>query len=235
LLVVFKYTSNQKAIGALRDKIKANMLAMKLYKDSISVALNAQVHIFKGVGYLLFHAIKPMLVMILPMSLLLAQMGLWYQKRPLLETEEALVTVQLAGDVDSEWPEVKINSIDGAEIAMGPIRVFSKRRVYWKIKAVASGQHTIVFQADGQSFEKELVAGDQFMRVSIKRPGLNWEEIMLNPWEEPFGKDSIVRSISIDYPDRISKTSGTNWWIGYFFVISMSAALIFKPFFNVRI
>ena len=235
LLLLFKYTSNQKAIGSVRDKIKANMLALKLYKDSISVMLSSQVRIFKGAGLLLLHAIRPMLIMIVPMSLLLGQMGLWYQKRPLLEPEEALVTVQLAGCADSDWPEVKISSIDGAEIAMGPIRVFSKRRVYWKVKATTSGQHNIVFLVDGHSFEKELVVGDQFMRVSIQRPALNWEDVLLNPWERPFSKDSIIQSISIDYPDRISKTSGTNWWIGCFFVMSMVAALICKPFFNVKI
>ncbi len=48
LLVIFKYTSNQKAIGKVRDSIKANMLALKLFKDSISVALESQDKTIKG-------------------------------------------------------------------------------------------------------------------------------------------------------------------------------------------
>lgn len=238
LILLFKYTSNQTAIGLVRDKIKANMLALKLYKDSLSVTFKSQGQIFKGAGLLLFHALRPMLIMIVPVSLLLAQMGLWYQKRPLLVSEEAVVTVQLAGDVDSELPEVKIDSIEGAEILMGPIRAFSKRQVHWKIRAEADGLHNIVFEVDGESFDKQLAVGDRFMRVSVQRPGLHWEEIMLNPWEKPFGKDSTVQSISIDYSDRInriSKTSGAKWWIGYFFVVSMVGAFIFKPFLGVKI
>ena len=33
LLVIFKYTSNQRAIGKIRDDIKAHMLALKLFSD----------------------------------------------------------------------------------------------------------------------------------------------------------------------------------------------------------
>ena len=42
LLVVFKYTSNQRAIKRVRDDINANLLALKLFKDSTAVSLRAQ-------------------------------------------------------------------------------------------------------------------------------------------------------------------------------------------------
>jgi uncharacterized membrane protein (DUF106 family) len=82
LLIIFKYTSNQKAIGRVRDGIKANMLALKLFKDSMAVTLRSQGQLFKGAFSLLFHAIRPMLVMIVPVLLILSQMGMWYQQCP---------------------------------------------------------------------------------------------------------------------------------------------------------
>ena len=45
LLVLFKYTSNQAAIGRVRDRIKARLLAMKLFKDNIPVVLKSQVQV----------------------------------------------------------------------------------------------------------------------------------------------------------------------------------------------
>src|SRR5260370_9016198 len=42
LLVVFKYTSNQRALKRVKDDMKANLLALKLFKDSAWVALRAQ-------------------------------------------------------------------------------------------------------------------------------------------------------------------------------------------------
>ena len=41
LLIIFKYTSNQHAIAQVREKIKANMLALRLYKDSMAVTFRS--------------------------------------------------------------------------------------------------------------------------------------------------------------------------------------------------
>lgn len=235
LLIIFKYTSNQRAIGRVRDGIKANMLALKLFKDSIAVTLQAQGRVFRGAFLLLIHAIRPMLVMIVPVSLLLAQMGLWYQSRPLLPGEEAVVTVKVNGNIETPWPIVSIEPMPTAEVTIGPVRVFSKHQIHWKIKAIENGSHRIIFDVDGEQFDKELVVGDGFMRVSAERPGRYWSDILLHPLEKPFGPDSVVQSISINYPDRLSRTSGTDWWLIYFFVASMVFALIFKPFLKVRI
>ena len=235
LLIIFKYTSNQRAIGRIRDDIKANMLTLKLFKDSMSVTLKAEGRVFAGAGLLLLHAIRPMLVMIVPVSLLLAQLGMWYQSRPLLPGEETVVTMKLNGNIETPWPNVAIESIPAADIRTGPVRVFNEREICWKIKASEAGRHRIIFQVDQQRVEKELAIGSGFMRVSAKRPGWHWADILLYPWEKPFGPDSLVQSISINYPDRLSKTSGTDWWLIYFFVASLVFALIFKPFLKVRI
>ena len=237
LLIIFKYTSNQRAIGRVRDDIKANMLALKLFKDSIAVTLQSQGRVFKGAFLLLLHAIRPMLVMIVPVSLLLAQMGLWYQSRPLLPGEKTVVTVKLNDNVETPWPIdfASVEPTPAVEVMIGPVGGFSKYEILWEIRAVEGGSHRIIFDVDGQQFEKELAIGDGFMRVSAERPGRHWSDILLHPLEKPFRPDSVVQSISIDYPDRLSRTSGTDWWLIYFFVASMVFAFIFKPFLKVRI
>ena len=108
LLIIFKYTSNQSAIGRARDSIKANMLALKLFKDSILVTLQEQGRGFKGAMLLLVYAIRPLFVMIVPVCLVLGQMGLWYQFRPLLPNEEAIVTMKLNSEMNSPLPKVNI-------------------------------------------------------------------------------------------------------------------------------
>lgn len=235
LLVIFKYTSDQRAIGRVRDNIKANMLALKLFKDSVLVTLQSQGQVFKGAWLLLFHAIRPMLVMIVPVSLILAQMGLWYQARPIQPGEQVLVIMKLNDNIGSVWPEVSIVSTTAAQVTTGPVHAFSKHEIFWKIKADKPGLHRIIFQVGQQQVEKELAIGTGFMRISARRPGWHWEDILLNPSEKPFRPDSIVQSISVNYPERPSRTSGTDWWIIYFFAASMVFALLFKPFLNVRI
>jgi len=235
LLIIFKYASNQSTIGRARDSIKANMLALKLFKDSISVTLQAQGRVFKGAGLLMVYAVKPLLVMIVPVCLLLGQMALWYQLRPLQLNEEAIITMTLNSEIDLPLPAVNIEPAQAFEIDIGPVRSIDNREIHWKIKARQNGYHNLVFQIEDQKIEKELAVGDGFMRVSSERPGWKWADILLYPMEKPFPPGSIVQSISIDYPDRISHTSGTDWWIGYFFVVSLIFALIFKPILKVRI
>jgi hypothetical protein len=186
LLVIFKYTSNQGAISKIRDDIKAHMLALKLFKDSISVTLHAEARVFKGALLLLFHAIPPMLVMIIPVSLLLAQMSLWYQSRPLLPGEVAVMTVKLNGNVGERWPAVNIEPTPVAEVTIGPVRVFSRREIYWEIKALENGKHHITIPVGGRQIEKELVIGYSFMRLSSLRPDWSWAHILMHPAEEPF-------------------------------------------------
>ncbi|OHB84875.1 MAG: hypothetical protein A2Z38_05930 [Planctomycetes bacterium RBG_19FT_COMBO_48_8] len=235
LLVIFKYTSNQRAIGKIKDDIKADMLAIKLFKDSISVTLHAEARVFKGALLLLFHAIPPMLVMIFPVSLLLAQMSLWYQSRPMLPGEVAVMTVKLNGNVKGNWPIVNIEPTPVAEVTVGPVRVLSRREICWEIKALENGKHHITLDVNRHQIEKELAIGDGFMRVSSTRPAWNWANILMHPAEEPFAPDSIVQSVTIDYPKRLSKTSGADGWLIYFFITSMVFAFISKPFLKVRI
>lgn len=235
LLIVFKYTSNQKAIGRVKDDIKANMLALKLFKDELSVTFQSQKRVLRGAFRLLRYALFPLLVMLVPVSLELAQMGLWYQQRPLHVGEETLVTVQLAGDPLAKMPEVRITSLPGADVTVGPFRIPSERQVCWEIRAREPVRGQIVFKIGDQEFTKQIVIGEGPARVSAVRPPAWWPTMILHPLEKPFPVDGPVASVTIDYPPRDSWTSGTDWWIGYFFVASLVFALIFKPLIKVRI
>ncbi len=235
LLVVFKFTSNQRAIKRVRDDINAQLLALKLFKDSAAVALQAQGRLLLGAFWLLVFAVVPILVMIVPVTLVLGQLGLWYQARPLHVGEEALVALKLNGGEDSPLPDVSLRPTDALETTVGPVRVPSKREVYWNVTAQQGGTHRVVFDVGGQAVEKELAVGDGFMRVSAVRPGGSLLDALLNPWEAPFGPDSPVRSVEIAYPPRASWTSGTDSWVIYWFVVSMVAALCFRRALNVNV
>jgi hypothetical protein len=241
LLLVFKYTSNQRAIKLVRNDIKANLLALKLFKDNISVALKAQGRLLWGAFWLLVLAIVPMLVMALPVLLLLGQLALWYQSRPLHIGEDAVVTLKLNGDSASAWPDVRLMPTKAVDVSTGPVRIASQRTLCWKIAARESGYHHLVFQVDGQPVNKELAIGDGFMRVSTQRPRWPWDAL-LNPAEPPFDADATVQSIDIDYPQRSSWTSGAQpellgmpAWVAYWLVVSMIAAFAFRGLFRVNI
>jgi hypothetical protein len=75
LLAVFKYTSNQRAIKRVRNDINANLLALKLFKDSAALAVTAQGRILWGAVRLLVLALVPMALMSVPVLLILGQLS----------------------------------------------------------------------------------------------------------------------------------------------------------------
>jgi hypothetical protein len=236
LLIVFKYTSNQRAIKRVRDDINANLLALKLFKDSASVAVRAQGRLLLGAAWLLLLALVPTAVMIVPVTLALVQLSLWYQHRPLQVGEEAVVTLTLNGDAGSPLPEVRLEPTTAVVTTLGPVRVLSKREVCWNVQARENACHHLVFEIGEQSFEKELAIGDGFMRVSLQRPGWDWWEALWNPWEAPFRPDSPVRSIEIVYPERSPwKLLGCEPWVIYLLVASVVVGLCFRRVLNVNV
>jgi hypothetical protein len=236
ILVTFKYTSNQKAIKRVRDDINANLLALILFKDSARVAVRAQGQLLQGAAQLLVLGLVPTLIMTVPVSLLMVQLALWYQARPLHVGEETLMVMKLNGAEDSPWPDVRLDPNDAVEVTTGPVRVQSQRWICWNIKALKNGPQRLVFQVDGQTVEKELAIGDGYMRVSAMRPGWSWMDVLENPAEAPFRPESPIQSIEIEYPDRSPwKIYGLGPWFGYWFAASMVAGFGFSRVFKVNL
>ena len=236
LLAVFKYTSNQRAIKRVRDDINANLLALKLFKDSARVALAAQGRILLGAGRLFVLALVPMLVMAVPVTLLLGQLALWYQARPLRVGEDAVITLKLNGDAGSTWPAVSLEPTDAVEVTVGPVRVRSKREVCWNVKAREPGSHRLVFQVGDQTSRQG--AGDR-RRLHAGQHAAAGLGLVGHP-AEPLGSSHSGpttrsgRSRST-IPQRSSWTSGTDSWVIYWFVVSMVAALCFRRALKVNV
>lgn len=232
LLAVFKYTSNQAAIKRVKDEIKANLLALKLFQENTTVVLRSQGSIFLGALRLAMLAIVPMLVMAVPVLLMLGQLSLWYQSRALRVGEEAVVTLQVAPGTDSST--TRLDTSDAMDVAVGPVHVPSEGRVCWRIKGREAGRHRLVFHAGEQTADKELAIGDGFMRVSSLRPEWSCGDAFLYPAERPFDRASPIKSIAIDYPRRASWTSGADTWVVYWLVVSMATGFAFRRTLNVN-
>jgi hypothetical protein len=199
------------------------------------VTLGAQGRLLLGAGRLLVLALVPTAVMVVPVTLVLCQLALWYQQRPLRVGEEAVVTLALAGEVGAAFPEVQLRPTDAVETTVGPVRVLSKREVCWNIKVRQSGYQRLVFQVGDQVVDKELAVGDGLMRVSTRRPGWVWSEALMHPEEGPFPPDAPVRAIEIAYPARSSWTHGTDRWVVFWCVGSLVTAFSCRRLLRVNV
>ena len=231
LLVAFGYLSNQDAIGEVKDDVKAQLLALKLFKDDLRVTFVAQFRLLGAIARLQWYMLVPVLILVLPMMLALAQMGVRYQWRPLQVGDETLVTVKLADGFDST-ANAELTCSSGIDVAAGPVP--GGGEVVWRVRAVEPGTHTLQITVGEATLEKELVVGNHFQRVSPVRPGRSWTSQLLYPVEPALQRKLPAASVEVVYPGRESWIYGANYWVVYFFVVSMVVAIVLRPVFNVR-
>lgn len=231
MLAVYRYTSNQAAIGRARDAMSANLLALKLFKDDLGVAFRCQGRLFAALLRWQWHMLRPMSLLVVLLLPVFAQMGTRYQWRPLRPGEQSLVRVNLR----NAGPDVSAATLapcPGVADAVGPVP--GGGQLVWRIHAGEPGRYVLRFEVAGETIEKELVIGPPFRRVSAERPDRCWTAQLLHPVERPLPARGPVRSIEIAYGGVESHICGANWWILTFFVVSLIAALVLLPVFRVR-
>jgi len=68
MVVVFGYTSDQKSIHVAKDRLKAQLLARRLFQDQIHVVMRSYGRIVLATGHYLRLAFRPLLFVIVPIS-----------------------------------------------------------------------------------------------------------------------------------------------------------------------
>jgi len=233
MLAAFRYTSNQVKIGRTRDELTAHLLSLKLFKDDLGVTWRAQGRLLHALARLQVLMLKPVLILLLPLLLVVGQMGLRYQWRPLRPGEETLIRLRLRSTADDKISTARLDAGQGLADIVGPVP--GGGQLVWRVRGGIPGRHTLRFTIAGRIVEKDLVVGGGLARVSAERPPRRWTSQILHPAEVPLPPDSPVRSIEIAYGGVDSHIRGANWWVLYFFVVSMAAALAVKPVLRVRL
>src|SRR5450432_2243930 len=96
MVVLFGYTSDQKAIGIAKDQLKAHLLAVRLYRDQIPVVVGSYGKILRGTGRYLKLAFKPLLYVIIPITLLMVQIDRYLGQTPIAANAPLLLTAHLS-------------------------------------------------------------------------------------------------------------------------------------------
>jgi hypothetical protein len=234
MVVLFGYTSDQKAIGIAKDQLKAHLLAVRLYRDQIPVVMGSYGKILRGTGRYLKLAFKPLLYVIIPITLLMVQIDRYLGATPIPPNAPFLLTVHTTGgdalnDVTVDLP---------AEITMTapPVHVPALNEIVWRLIGSKEGKYEVKIVAAGQSVVKAVCVGMGLPRIStIRLRGHFWER-MFSSAEAALPENSPIESISINYPDRNIEVAGYGMnWIWLFFILSMVAGFVFKELLGIKI
>jgi hypothetical protein len=234
MVVVFRYTSDQKAIRVAKDHLKAHLLALRLFQDQIPVVLRSYGRIVLATGHYLRLAFKPLLFVIVPLMFLILQLDRYLGWVPVEAGQPFLIKVLI--DNPKALNEASLQLPDGLSITAPAVHVPSEREIAWRLVAEKRGEYIVNIQASGHTFSKRLIVGAGLSRLSpVRLRGKFWERIFLSG-EPGLPKNSRIESIDIQYPLRKIPFVGFEWnWIWLFFVLSLAAGFFFKSILRIEI
>lgn len=233
VLYAYKWFSSPKAIKTAKNKIKANILAIRLYKDVWTVILFS---FFKSLYYTLKYFLLnfgPLLVILPILFPVFVQMDSRYGMRVFYPHEEIIVKVKLNPNFDA----VNIDLITGKSMRplMNPVYIKALNEIDWSLEAVNPGSTGITIKIGDRTFTKQLIIGNTNQALSnIKMKSSSWKSFIY-PVESLFPNDSQLEEIEIHYPGRDIYFAGiTLHWLFFNIIFVLIIVLAFKNRFGIE-
>ena len=234
MVVLFGYTSNQKAIKIAKDQLKAHLLAVRLFQDQLHVVVGSYGRILRGTGRYLKLAFMPLLYVIIPITLLIVQLDRYLGSTGIPANAPFLATVRVSNP--DELNDVSLELPPEVTMTAPAVHVSAEREVVWRLAASKEGAYLFKVAAAGQSVTKTLRVSSELARVSpVRLRGHFWER-MFSSTESAIPENSPIESVAIDYPERTIDIAGYEInWIWLFFIFSMIAGFIFKEILGIQV
>ena len=237
MLVIFRYTSNQAGIKKVKNKIKAHLLELRLYKDSLGLSMKAQGNILLANLKYITHSFKPLLVMIVPVILILIQMNFWFGYESLKPGEQTLLKIKLEEGYNPLQTDLALEPAPEIVIETPPLRIEEYSEINWRISSQKSGIHHVDVVVAGRKISKTIATDTKpLSKLSPIKHRKKFVDELFYPVEAPIAKDFPVKSIEVLYPAKRLNFLGfdIHWLIAYF-ALSIIFGFAFKGIFKVEI
>jgi uncharacterized membrane protein (DUF106 family) len=250
MLLIFKRTSNQTRLTAVKRQIHAALFEIRLFNDDLRAIFRAQGEILRHNLTYLRLSLVPMLWMIVPLVLVIAQLQFHYGYSGLTTGQPILLKAQIRDGVTVAGSQAQVAlastaARDNAPLLEAPPQIEVKtpavwipatREVIWRISPHAAGSYEVQLRLDDRTYAKSIRVADDVVRRSPVRlePGLLNQ--LLYPAESPLPADGAVTSISVAYPETDVSVLGWDLhWMIVYFALSMVFAFALRKRFNVTL
>ncbi len=198
-LLVFRYTSDQSGIERAKERIKAHLLELLLFRDDFGVTMRAQRDILGQNLVYMRKAVLPMLLMIGPFVLALIQVESRYAYRSLAPGESTIFGVVLADGLRVSELEVELLLSDGLRQETPALRDDSAGEILWRIRAEGEGEQQIGVRLGEVTLERPARVGGGPARVATRILRANDPELLAYPAAAPLARDAPARELSLEY------------------------------------
>jgi len=251
MLLVFKRTSNQARLAAVKRQIHASIFEIRLFNDDLRAIFRAQGEILRHNLTYLRLSIVPMFWMIVPLLLVIAQLQFHYGYSGLEVGRAVLLKAQVregvsltgAGGQDAVHaslsnanPPAVLDAPGEIEVQTPAVWLPGSREVIWRIAPRTAGHFDLQLRVGRETFTKSVQVSDDVVRRSPVRLDPAFLNQLLYPAEAPLPGDAAVTSISVAYPERDIPMFGLELhWMIVYFALSMIFAFALRKRFNVTL
>ena len=232
MLPVIKYTSDQKKLEAVKRKIHASLFEIRLFNDNVRAILRALFDIVRHNGTYLWLWLVPLLWLIAPLVLTVAQLQFNYGYRGLEPGETTLLEVRLDEERygGADKPNVQLTAPSGVVVDTPAVWSPVEAELTWRLRAEDWGEGDLELTIDGEPATKNIQVSEVTKRRSPIRTKPGFMDQLLYPAEAPLAAASAVESIEIVYPpgDAGVGIESELTWMLVFFALSLVFALMLR-------
>jgi uncharacterized membrane protein (DUF106 family) len=247
MLLVVRRTSNQRALDHVKRRIHAALFEIRLFNDDLRAIFRAQAEMLRhNVTYLRL-SLVPMLWMIVPFVLVIAQLQFHYGYDGLEPGRPVLLTAHLRPNAVTGMPDAvappsaehdragDVGTLDappGIRSDSGTVWFPAAQDVMWRITPEAPGDYELRVRTGDQTFIKTIHVSSRVARRSPSRLEAGFVNEILYPAESPLPSDAPFTSITVAYPERHLDVFGwqMNWMVVFFVLSIVFAYALRKPF-----
>jgi len=234
MLLVFRATSNQPAIAGAKRRIHAGIFEIRLFNDDLRAMFGAQLDVLRHNLTYLRLSLVPMLWMLVPLLLLIAQLQFYYGYDGFRPGDTALVTVRLKQSAVAMGSSLTLAAPQGLRVDSPLVWIPSQREGAWRIAAEEPGDYELTLTLGDGRLTKAVRVSQQVGWRTPQRLERGFVNQLLYPAEPPIESGIPVEAIHIRYPDRqISLLGWETHWMIAFFVLSIAFAFALRKRFGV--
>jgi len=242
MLLVYKRTSNQPKLDAVKRQIHACLFEIRLFSDDLPAILRAQAEILGHNVRYLGLSLVPMLWMLVPLVLVIAQLQFHYGYEGLKPGQDFLLKLRLrdgwAADAGSAAggasarPPARLEVPAGVTVETPAVWIPTEREVAWRLRAREWGDYSLKLQLGSQEYAKAVQVSSVVRRRSPVRLAAGFLNELLYPAEEPLPRAGPLESITIAYPEASVSFFGfgVNWLVAFVVLSVAFAFALRKPF-----
>jgi len=212
--LVFRLLVDQPRLDLARDRLRAALLELWLFRHDPVVVLRAEARLLAAnVGYL-WAFLVPLAVATLLVTPLLIQIHGRWGLQPALPNQPLLITAELEPGAD---PHMVLEWATGQGAVLPPVRVPAQNRLVWRVEPAVPGHLVLALRCEGHRAEVPLLVGGTGEGISSTRTSGGLAQL-LHPRQKALEEGCGLRQIEVDY---LRADSGWLFWLS---VVSLAAA-----------